>query len=69
MTDRKGKISGAQRLVLQSCVDHGNPMHHIKTEQQRAGWGGTRAALQRRGYLDECVRITPAGRTALREEG
>jgi hypothetical protein len=61
------KLTEAQRKVLDSCVRFGNPHHHIIDEAGRAGWGGTRAALQRKGYLDEGCRITDAGRTALGE--
>jgi hypothetical protein len=59
------KLSEAQRKALQSAVDTGNAWSHLQAEHERAGWGGTRNALQRRGLLDNGCQITPAGRAAL----
>jgi|GEM_PF-6833768 len=62
-----GKLSEPQFKVLESAVKHDNPTFHIHGQSAWGGWGGTRTALQRKGYLDISCRITDAGRAAYEE--
>lgn len=58
------QLSGPQFRALESAVKHGNPTQHIHGMSAWGGWGGTRAALQRKGYLDQACQITDLGRAA-----
>lgn len=58
------KLSDSQFKALESAVKHGNPTHHIHGQSAWGAWGGTRASLQRRGYLSTGCQITDAGRAA-----
>ena len=62
------KLSSPQFLALRSAVNHGSPTYHIHGQSAWGGWGGTRAALQRKGYLDISCQITEAGRAAYERE-
>lgn len=64
----KKKLTDAGRRALESAVKFGNATQHISGQSAWAGWGGTRAALQRLGYLDSGCVITEAGRAALAEQ-
>lgn len=57
-------LTAAQFKVLESCIKHNNATFHLSGQSAWGGWGGTRAALQRRGYLDAGCKITEAGRAA-----
>lgn len=59
------KPSPAQRQALESCVKHGSPTYHLRGMSAWGGWGGTREALLRRGWLDTGLKITAAGRQAI----
>lgn len=58
-------LTDAQRKALQSALVHGSPTRHLSGMSAWGGWGGTRASLQRRGFLNEAVQITPEGRMAI----
>lgn len=62
---RDSKLSEAQWKALESAVRTGHPTSHLKGMSDWGGWGSTRNALQRKGYLDSSCRITPAGRAAI----
>lgn len=61
-------LTVAGRRALESAVKHGSPTHHLSGSYDWGGWGGTRAALQRAGYLDGACQITDAGRAAIGAE-
>lgn len=61
----KPKMSGPQFRALQSAVDHDDATRHLRGQSQWGGWEATRAALQRRGWLDCELKVTDAGRAAL----
>lgn len=61
-------LTAAGRRALESAVKYGYPTHHLNGSYDWGGWGGTRAALQRSGYLDSLCQITDAGRAAIGAE-
>ncbi len=61
------KLTPAQYKALKSAIDHGNPTRHLSGMYDWGGWGGTRAALQRKGFLDTACQITDAGREVMRQ--
>jgi hypothetical protein len=61
----KVRLSSAMHKALVSARDRGTPTAHLSGMSDWGGWGATRQALQRRGYLDVACRITDAGRSAL----
>lgn len=57
------KLTPAQFLALKSAVERGSPTAHLSGQSAWGGWGGTREALIKRGYLDSLSQITELGRT------
>lgn len=64
-TIRRTKLSPAMRKVLLSARDRGSPTAHLSGMYDWGGWGGTRAAMQRKGLLDGACRMTDFGRRVI----
>ncbi len=59
----------AQRRMLESVRDYGEPLAHLHGRSAHGGASGTLAVLRRRGWVTRGVApmtLTPAGETALR---
>lgn len=63
------KVSPAQFAVLESCVRYGVATAHIKGMAAWGGWGSTREAMVRKGYIDTACNITDLGRAAYKLAG
>jgi hypothetical protein len=65
---KSARMTPAMRKALESARDKGTPTAHLRGMSDWGGWGVTREALFRRGWLSHGdFKITDAGRKALAE--
>lgn len=60
-----GKLSDAQRRMLEDLRDHGNLYYRLRGRSEMGGAVWTVQALRKRGYINEDWHMTAAGSEAL----